>query len=120
MATDTSVWSGDVWIVHSTSVGYGRSRVTVKPSDLAGWAAYGYCASHGRFFWGHRLRLVCTLHGVPLAVALTGAKADERETPLDERETPLNPLAAEPGLVASRGPPRSGTTTTPGNPSFAH
>jgi hypothetical protein len=38
---------------------------------------------------------VCTLQGLPIASALTGAKADERETPLDL-------LAAEPELVAAR------------------
>lgn len=95
LAADTSVWSGDVWIVDSTPVECGRSRETVKRSDLAGWAEYGYCASHSRFFWGMRLHLVCTLQGLPVAFALTGAKADERETLLDL-------LAAEPNLVAAR------------------
>nr|WP_176735852.1 transposase [Streptomyces sp. SID4946] len=56
---------------------------------------YGYCASHSRFFWGLRLHLVCTLQGLPVAFALTGAEADERETLLDL-------LAAEPYLVAAR------------------
>jgi hypothetical protein len=95
LATDTSVWSDDVWIVDSTPVECGRSRETVKRSDLAGWAEYGYCASHSRFFWGLRLHLVCTLQGLPITFALTGAKADERETLLDL-------LAAEPQLVAAR------------------
>jgi hypothetical protein len=95
LATDTTAWSDDVWIVDSTPVECGRSRETVKRSDLAGWAEYGYCASHSRFFWGLRLHLVCTLQGLPVAFALTGAKADERETLLDL-------LAAEPGLVAAR------------------
>lgn len=67
----------------STPVECGRSRETVKRSDLAGWAEYGYCASRSRFFWGLRLHLVCTLQGLPIAFALTGAKADERETLLD-------------------------------------
>jgi hypothetical protein len=83
LATTTSVWSDDVWVVDSTPVECGRSRETVKRSDLAGWAEYGYCASHSRFFWGLRLHLVCTLQGLPIAFALTGAKADERETLLD-------------------------------------
>lgn len=91
LATDTSVWSDDVWVVDSTPVECGRLRETVKRSDLAGWAEYGYCASHSRFFWGLRLHLVCTLQGLPVA----GAKADERETLLDL-------LSAEPGLVAAR------------------
>jgi hypothetical protein len=95
LATDTSVWSDDVWIVDSTPVEGGRSRETVKRSDLAGWAEYGYCPSHSRFFWELRLHLVCTLQGLPIAFALTGAKADERETLLDL-------LAAEPDLVADR------------------
>jgi hypothetical protein len=80
LATTTSAWSDDVWVVDSTPVECGRSRETVKRSDLAGWAEYGYCASHSRFFWGLRLHLVCTLQGLPIAFALTGAKADERET----------------------------------------
>ena len=48
-------------------------------SDLAGWADYGYCASHCRWFWGLRLHLVCTLRGLPVVFALTDPKADERE-----------------------------------------
>ncbi|MFJ8443544.1 IS982 family transposase [Kitasatospora griseola] len=95
LARDTALWTDDVWLVDSTPVECGRSRETVKRSDLAGWAEYGYCASHSRFFWGLRLHLVCTLHGLPVAFALTGAKAVEREVLLDI-------LAAEPDLVRSR------------------
>jgi hypothetical protein len=97
LARDTALWSDDVWVVDSTPVECGRSRQTAKRSGLAGWAQYGYCASHSRWFWGLRLRLhlVCTLHGLPVAVALTGAKADERQVLLDL-------LAVEPQLVAAR------------------
>ena len=80
LAQDTSLWSDDVWVVDSTPVGCGRSRETARRSDLAGWAEYGYCASHSRWFWGLRLHLACTLRGLPVMFALTGAKADERET----------------------------------------
>jgi hypothetical protein len=79
LACDTTVWTDDVWVVDSTPVECGRSRETAKRSELAGWAEYGYCASHSRYFWGLRLHLVCTLHGLPVAFALTGAKADERD-----------------------------------------
>lgn len=95
LATSTSVWSDDVWLVDSTPVECGRSRETVKRSNLAGWAQYGYCASHSRFFWGLRLHLICTLQGLPVTFALTGAKADERETLLDL-------FAAEPDLLQGR------------------
>ena len=80
LGRDTSWWSDDVWVVDSTPVECGRSRDTTRRSDLAGWAEYGYCASHSRYFWGLRLHLLCTLHGLPVAFALTGAKADERQT----------------------------------------
>ncbi|MFT3860349.1 IS982 family transposase [Micropruina sp.] len=79
LARHVPVASDDVWVVDSTPVECGRSRETAKRSDLAGWAEYGYCASHSRYFWGLRLHLVCTLHGLPLAWALTGAKANERD-----------------------------------------
>jgi len=78
LGADTTVAEDDVWVVDSTPVECARSRETVRRSDLAGWAEYGYCASHSRFFWGLRLHLVCTLHGLPVGWALTGAKADER------------------------------------------
>jgi len=78
LARDTALWSDDVWLVDSTPVSCGASRETAKRSDLAGWAQYGYCASHSRYFWGLRLHLVCTLGGLPILFPLTGAKADER------------------------------------------
>ena len=79
LAAGTTAWTDDVWVVDSTPVECGRSRETAKRSDLAGWAEYGFCASHSRYFWGLRLHLVCTLQGLPVAFALAGAKADERE-----------------------------------------
>jgi hypothetical protein len=78
LGAQTGIADDDVWVVDSTPVECARSRETVQRSDLAGWAEYGYCASHSRFFWGLRLHLVATLHGLPIGWALTGAKADER------------------------------------------
>jgi len=57
LAADTSLWCDDVWVIDSTPVECGRSRETARRSDLAGWAQYGYCASHSRWFWG--LRCTC-------------------------------------------------------------
>ena len=54
----------------------------MKRSDMAGYASYGYCASHSRFFWGLRLHLIATPSGLPVAYALTSAKTDERDTAL--------------------------------------
>ena len=97
LAMDTSLWSDDVWVVDSTPVQCGCSRETVRRSDAAGWAEYGYCASHSRYFWGLRLHLVCTLHGLPVLFAVAGAKADEREVLLDMLENASDVVNAHPG-----------------------
>jgi hypothetical protein len=99
VAADTALWTDDVWIIDSTPVECGRSTETVKRSDLAGRAQYGYCASHSRWFWGLRLHLVCSLHGLPVAFALTGAKADERQVLLELLAVEPTLLAARPGQV---------------------
>jgi len=99
LARDTSMWTDDVWVVDSTPVECGRSRETAKRSDLAGWAEYGYCASHSRLFWGLRLHLVATLHGLPIGYMLTGAKADERQVLLDLLSDDPNLAASRPGQI---------------------
>jgi hypothetical protein len=99
LSTDTTLWTDDVWVVDSTPVECGRSKETVKRSDLAGWAEYGYCASHSRYFWGLRLHLVCTLGGLPVGFALTGAKADERQTLLEIFHTDPTLTAQRPGQI---------------------
>jgi hypothetical protein len=88
LAADTSLWHDTVWVVDSTPVECGRSKETARRSDLAGSAEYGYCASHSRYFWGLRLHLLTTLHGLPVGFALTGAKADERHVLLDILDDP--------------------------------
>ncbi|MDR3359723.1 MAG: IS982 family transposase [Bifidobacteriaceae bacterium] len=80
LAASTDRWADGVWVVEATPVECGRSRETAKRSELAGWAEYGYCAAHSRYFWGLRLHLVRALAGLPVLFALTGAKADERDT----------------------------------------
>ena len=97
LGMDTSLWTDDVWIVDSTPVQCGCSRETVTRSDAAGWAQYGYCASHSRYFWGLRLHLVCTLHGLPVMFAIAGAKADEREVLLAMLETDAVLVNGRPG-----------------------
>lgn len=79
LATTTSVYTDDVRLVDSTPVECARSRPTVQRSNLAGWAGYGYCPSHSRFFWGLRLHLITTTAGLPVAWALTNPADDERE-----------------------------------------
>ncbi|WP_405628701.1 IS982 family transposase [Streptomyces sp. NBC_01174] len=105
LATDTDFWFDHRWIVDSTPAECGRSRPTAKRSDLAGWAGYGYCASHSRFYWGLRLFLVCTPTGMPILWALANPKIDEREilTAMLDREPET--VTDRPGLlvIADKG-----------------
>ena len=105
LAEDTDVWDDDTWLIDSTPVECGRSRPTAKRSNLAGWAGYGYCASHSRYFWGLRLHLVATPAGLPIAFALANPKTDEREVAIDLFERDPGLLAGRHGqtLVADKG-----------------
>jgi Transposase DDE domain len=66
-------------LLDSTPVPCGASRETARRSALAGWAAYGYCKSHSRFFWGLRLYLLGAPDGMPISFALAPANEPERE-----------------------------------------
>jgi hypothetical protein len=72
-------WCDNVRLLDSTPVPCAASRETVKRSDFAGYAGYGYCASHSRYFWGFRLYLLCAPDGMPIAFELAAANAPERE-----------------------------------------
>lgn len=74
----SDAWHDTIRLVDSTPVPVAQSRETVKRSAFAGYAEYGYCASHSRFFYGFRLHLVCAPCGMPVGFELTGAKTDER------------------------------------------
>jgi hypothetical protein len=99
LAADTDFWLDNVWIADSTPVECGRSRPTVKRSNLAGWANYGYCASHSRWFWGLRLYLITTPAGMPITWALAGPKLDERDVLAAMLEVEPELAACRPGLL---------------------
>ncbi|WP_397540897.1 IS982 family transposase [Salinispora mooreana] len=79
LARDSDFWFDNHWIVDSTPIPCGMSHPTVQRSDLAGWAGYGYCASHSRFFLG--TTAVPGVHptGMPILWALANPKISERE-----------------------------------------
>jgi hypothetical protein len=72
-------WCDGLRLVDATPVPCGQSRETVKRSEFAGHAAYGYCAAHSRHFWGFKLYLLCASDGMPIAFELAPANAPERE-----------------------------------------
>lgn len=61
-----------MWTTDATPLPCGMSRETVKRSDLAGHASYGYCASHSRRYWGQS-------DGMPIMWCLAIPKLVERE-----------------------------------------
>ena len=105
LAQDTDLWADDVWLIDSTPVECGRSRPTARRSALAGWAGYGYCASHSRYFWGLRLHLVATPGGLPVTFALANPKIDERDVAIGLLDSDPTLLAGRAGqtLIADKG-----------------
>jgi len=79
IAFSSPSWCDNIRLLDSTPVPCGASRETVKRSDFAGHAAYGYCASHSRYFWGFRLYLLCASDGMPIAFELAPANVAERD-----------------------------------------
>jgi hypothetical protein len=93
------LWTDPVWVVDSTPVECARSRSTVHRSDLAGWAGYGYCASHSRYFWGLRLHLICPPAGLPVTWALADPTLDEHQVLMAVPDHDPALLTQRPGLV---------------------
>jgi Transposase DDE domain len=92
-------------LMDGTPVPCGQSVVTVKRSDLAGYAGYGFCASHSRFYWGAKLMLIVTCDGTVTGFALANPKLDgERETVrLMLVKQPANRPAPGTAVVADKG-----------------
>jgi hypothetical protein len=105
VAADTDLWADPAWVVDSTPVECGRSRPTARRSNLAGWAGYGYCPSHSRWFWGLRLHLICTPAGLPITWALATPTIDERQVLTAVLDDDPTLIIDRPGLliVADKG-----------------
>jgi hypothetical protein len=92
-------------LMDATPVPCGQSVVTAKRSDLAGYAGYGYCASHSRFYWGGKLLLICTCDGTITGFALANPKLHgEREQARQMLEhQPANRPAPGTAVVSDKG-----------------
>jgi hypothetical protein len=66
-------------LLDATPVPCAASRETVKRSALRGWADYGWCPSHSRWYWGLKLYVVTTTDVSPVAWCLASPKLGERE-----------------------------------------
>ena len=86
-ASDSPGFHDDLVLVDSTPVECARSLETVKRSQLADAADYGYCASHSRYFWGFRLHACSRSDGTPRALRSPRPRRDERDVGLDTART---------------------------------
>ena len=78
LAVNSPSFCDNLRLLDSTPVPCGQSRETARRSELAGYAAYGWCKSHSRYFWGFRLYLLCAPDGMPIAFELAAANVAER------------------------------------------
>jgi DDE family transposase len=78
LAVTSPSFCDNLRLLDSTPVPCGQSRETARRSELAGHAAYGWCKSHSRYFWGFRLYLLCAPDGMPICFELAPANAPER------------------------------------------
>ena len=67
-------------LMDATPVPCGHSVITARRSGLYGWAGYGYCPSHSRWYWGSKLLIICTCDGTVTGFGLANPKLyGERE-----------------------------------------
>jgi len=104
LACDTPHSDDQLRLLDSTPVPCAQSRTTVRRSEFAGIAGYGYCAAHSRWFWGFRLYLVCTTDGIPVGYELAPANASERDVAaelLERCTTPGQIIVGDKGFAGT-------------------
>ena len=92
-------WASDLRLLDATPVPCGTSRQTVRRSELAGWANYGYCAAHSRWYWGLKLYLLATAEGLPVAWCLADPKLGERDVAAELLGHARDTGALRPGMI---------------------
>jgi Transposase DDE domain len=99
LARQCPSWHGQVRLIDATPVPCGTSRETVRRPELAGWANYGYCAAHSRWYWGLKLYLIATPDGMPVAWCLADPKLGERQAAAGLLAHAARTGALRPGLI---------------------
>ncbi len=90
--------TGTLRIADGTLVGVANYAGCQQRSGFAGIAAYGYCPSKSRYYWGLRLVLLTDGKGLPIGYTLVAANEKEYE--------PVRELALAdrcPALLADKG-----------------
>jgi len=92
-------------LMDATPIPCGQSVITARRSDLFGYAGYGYCPSHSRWYWGSKLMLVCTCDGTVTGFGLANPKlTGEREQARAMlNDQPANRPAPGTAIVTGKG-----------------
>jgi Transposase DDE domain len=92
-------------LMDGTPVPCGHSVVTAKRSDLFGYAGYGYCASHSRWYWGCKLMLITTPDGTVTGFGLANPKLTGERDEVQQMLTgqPANRPRQGTAIVADKG-----------------
>ena len=89
---------GTLRLADGTLLGVANYAGCQHRSEFAGHAAYGYCPSKSRFYWGMRLVLLTDAQGLPVGYTLVSANEKEYE-PVRELAT----SQAGSTLIADKG-----------------
>jgi hypothetical protein len=92
-------------LMDATPVPCGHPVITARRSGLFGWAGYGYCPSHSRWYWGAKLLLLVTCDGTVTGFCLANPKlAGERDQARQMlRDQPANRPAPGTAIVTDKG-----------------
>ena len=71
--------SGELRIADGTLLGVANYAGCAQRSEFAGIAAYGFCPSKSRYYWGMRLVLLVDRKGTPVGYTLVAANEKEYE-----------------------------------------
>jgi hypothetical protein len=92
-------------LMDATPVPCGQSAVTARRSDLYGYAGYGYCPSHSRWYWGAKLLLICTCEGTVTGFCLANPKlcGERAQARLMLERQPANRPVPGTAIVTDKG-----------------
>ena len=92
-------------LMDATPVACGQSAVTARRSGLYGYAGYGYCPSHSRWYWGAKLLLICTCEGTVTGFCLANPKlhGEREQARLMLERQPANRPAPGTAVVTDKG-----------------
>jgi hypothetical protein len=92
-------------LMDATPVPCGQSAVTARRSDLYGYAGYGYCPSHSRWYWGAKLLLIVTCEGTVTGFCLANPKlyGEREQARLMLERQPANRPVPGTAIVTDKG-----------------